>query len=117
LCADAFVATYRAVTEGTSEARVWVWDAAKDRLNRSKHLGLSLAAGIAVLDGDPQAVSQPDPHPDGDRWQTIGNAAAVVGPVVHTDTVDDEDGNSVGRLIGMRQATARERKTYEKGDF
>jgi uncharacterized DUF497 family protein len=95
--------------------REWVWDAAKDKLNRKKHRGLSLAAAVPVLEGDPKAISRPDPHPDGDRWQTIGSAAGVtILFVVHTDAVDQEDGRSVGRIISVRKATARERKAYEE---
>ena len=44
----------------------WAWDPEKDRLNRKNH-GLPLAAGVPVLEGDPLALSRPDPHPDGDR--------------------------------------------------
>lgn len=56
----------------------WVWDPSKDALNRKNHQGLPLAAGVPVLEGDPLALSRPDPHPDGDRWQTVGSAGGIV---------------------------------------
>ena len=92
----------------------WIWDPRKDALNRQRHQGLSLSAGIPVLNGDPLAISRRDPHPDDDRWQTIGSAAGVVVLfVVHTEPLEQED----GRIISVRKATARERRTYEEGDF
>ena len=64
----------------------WIWDPEKDELNRRKH-NLSLAAGALVLTRDPLALSRPDPHPDGNRWQTVGSAAGVVILfVVHTES-------------------------------
>lgn len=92
----------------------WTWDPAKDRLNRQRHGGLSLVDGIAAL-ADPLAVSRPDPHPDGDRWQLVGSAAGVVMLfVVYADPVTMADGTDVGRIISVRKATARERKAYEE---
>jgi uncharacterized DUF497 family protein len=96
----------------------WTWDPYKDALNRQNHQGLSLAAGVLVLDGDPLALSRPDPHPDGDRWQTVGSAGGVVVLfVVHTDPVEQEDGREVGRIISVRKATPHERRAYEEGTF
>ena len=95
----------------------WIWDADKDRLNRIKHGGLSLADGVHAL-SDPWGLSKPDPHPDGDRWRTIGMVAGVVCLfVVHTDPVLQEDGQDVGRIIGVRRAERRERMAYEQRNF
>ncbi len=92
----------------------WTWDPRKDRLNRQSHAGLALADGVLVL-ADPFAVSQPDPHPDGDRWQTIGSIGGrIVLFVVHTEPVRQSDGRMVGRIISVRKATRRERKAYEE---
>ena len=44
--------------------------------NRSKH-GLSFETAVLIFD-DPFHASKPDPHPDGDRWQTIGLCRTVV---------------------------------------
>jgi len=93
----------------------WVWDADKDAANRAKHR-LSYATAIRVFD-DPLHLSTPDPHPDRDRWQTIGLVGGVVLLVVHTlpDEVADEDA-AVGRIISARKATAHERRIYEEDE-
>lgn len=71
----------------------WLWDTEKDQENRRRHHGLSLAAGALVLEGDPLAMSRPDSHPDGNRWQTVGSAGGVVVLfVVHTEPVEPENG-------------------------
>jgi uncharacterized protein len=108
-------------TYGTTEGWLvpeWTWDPNKDALNRQNHQGLSLTAGALVLDGDPLALSRPDPHPDGDRWQTVGSAGGVVVLfVVHTEPVEQEDGHEVGRIISVRKAKPHERRAYEEGTF
>jgi len=43
----------------------WTWDPDKDAINRRRHK-LPLSIGEDALT-DPLALSQPDPHPDGDR--------------------------------------------------
>lgn len=96
----------------------WTWQPDKDRRNRRDHQGLSLADGVPVLEGDPMSMSRPDPHPDGDRWQTVGSAGGVtVLFVVHTEPVTQENGIELGRIISVRRATAHERKAYEAGTF
>ncbi|MBN8904672.1 MAG: BrnT family toxin [Rhodospirillales bacterium] len=96
----------------------WTWDPDKDALNIRRHGGLSLADGVPVLTGDPLAASRPDPHPDGDRWQTIGSAGGVlILFVVHTDLVRQANGREIGRIISVRRATAHEQKAYEQGTF
>ena len=92
----------------------WVWDPLKSARNLAKH-GLPLAAGALVLDSDPHAVSRPDIHPDGDRWQTIGSAGGIV-VLLMVDT-DPADGNQDGRIISVRKANPRERKAYADGYF
>jgi hypothetical protein len=75
-----------------------------------------LPDGIPVIDSDPLAISQPDPHRDGDRWQTVGVAHGVALLfVVHTEPVEFEDGQIVGRIISVRRVTRHERKAYEEG--
>jgi hypothetical protein len=70
---------------------------------------------VLVFD-DPLALSRQDPHPDGDRWQTIGRIEAVTFFVVHTWPEIDEAGET-GRVISARKATSHERKAYEEGDI
>lgn len=93
----------------------WTWDAAKSAANRAKH-GLSFQTAVLVFD-DPLHASRPDPHPEGDRWRTIGLVGSVLLLVVHTWPELDTEGEQVGRIISARKATARERKAYEEGDF
>jgi uncharacterized DUF497 family protein len=67
---------------------------------------------------DPLQASKPDPHPDGDRWHTTGLFRPVLLFVVHTwPEAGLPDEEPVGRIIGARKATARERKMYEEGKF
>ena len=87
----------------------WICDPEKDRLNRRNH-GLPLSIGEVAI-ADPLALLQPDPHQDGDRWNTIGLAADHLLFVVHT-CPDDE---MVGRIVSVRKATKHERKVYENG--
>lgn len=60
---------------------------------------------------DPLALSRHDPHPDGDRWDTLCHAGTVLLFVVHTWPDDD----TPGRIISARKATRQERKAYEDG--
>lgn len=89
----------------------WTWDPDKDLKNHSKH-GLPLSLGEIGL-ADPLALSQPDPHPDGDRWDTICQVETTLLFVVHTWPDDDTE---TGRIISVRRATAQERRAYENGN-
>ena len=91
----------------------WVWDEAKNQANRRKH-GLSFGVARHVFD-DPLALSLPDPHPDGDRWRTMGMVVTQILFVVHSWPEETADGASVGRIISARKATAHERRAYEEG--
>lgn len=87
----------------------WRWDQRKAIANQAKH-GVSFELAALVF-ADPLHLSQPDSHPDGNRWQTIGRVSRATLLVVHTD-FDDESG---GRIISTRKATAYERNAYEEG--
>jgi hypothetical protein len=93
----------------------WTWDPDKAAANRRKH-GLSFETAVLVF-YDPLHASKPDPHPDGDRWHTIGLVGPVLLLVVHTWPEESEEGEQVGRIISARKATAHERRAYEKGNF
>ena len=94
----------------------WTWDPDKAAANRAKH-GLSFAIAVLVFD-DPFHASRPDPHPDGDRWHTIGLVGSVLLLVVHTwPEAWSEKAEQVGRIISARKATAHESKIYEEGNF
>jgi hypothetical protein len=60
----------------------WIWDPKKAATNHVKH-HLSFETAVRVFD-DPLHASKQDPHPDGDRWQTIGLVGPVLLLVVHT---------------------------------
>lgn len=87
----------------------WIWDADKARRNWEKHR-VSFEAAAMVFD-DPMLLSEPDPHPDEDRWRTTGMVHLSVLFVVHT--VIENDGR--GRIISARRATPKERKRYDHG--
>jgi uncharacterized DUF497 family protein len=94
----------------------WTWDPAKAAANRAKH-GLSFETAVLVFD-DPLHASRLDPHPDGNRWHTIGLIGPVSVLVIHTWPEAEFEGDEpVGRIISARKATAHERKAYEEGDF
>ena len=94
----------------------WTWDRNKAAANRAKH-GLSFETAVLAFD-DPLHASRSDPHPDGDRWHTIGLAGPVLLLVVHTwPEAKPEQAEPVGRIISARKATAQERKVYEEGNF
>ena len=91
----------------------WIWSDKKNRTNKIDH-GVSFETAQLVFD-DPFALTQHDPHPDGDRWQTVGRIGAATVFVVHT-WPDEIDGEEVGRIISARKATSHERRAYEEGE-
>lgn len=94
----------------------WTWDPDKAAANRAKH-GLSFETATLVFE-DPLHASRQDPHPEGDRWHTIGLVGPVLLLVVHTwPEAGPEEDEPVGRIISARKATVHERKIYEEGDF
>jgi uncharacterized DUF497 family protein len=94
----------------------WTRDPDKAAANRAEH-GLSFETAVLVFD-DPLQASRPDPHPDGDRWHTIGLVGPVLLLVIHTwPEAESEEAEPVGRIISPRKATAHERKAYEEGSF
>jgi uncharacterized DUF497 family protein len=94
----------------------WTWRDEKNRTSKRDH-GLSFETAQLVFD-DPLAVSRPDPHPDGDRWQTTGLAGSVILFVVHTGPESDPiTGEETGHMISARRATTHERRAYEEGEF
>jgi uncharacterized DUF497 family protein len=76
----------------------WTWDRRKDAINRAKQ-GLSLRLGEVAL-SDRLAVSAHDPHPDGDRWNTVCEVDGVILYVVHTRP---DEANVTGRIISVRR--------------
>ena len=94
----------------------WTWPEEKNRTNKLDH-GISFETATLVFD-DPLAMTRHDPHPDGDRWQTVGLIGGVTIFVVHTWPETRADtGEEVGRIISARKATTHERRAYEEDDF
>jgi uncharacterized DUF497 family protein len=88
---------------------IWVWEAEKAQRNLAKH-DVSFETASLVFD-DSMLISEPDPHPDEDRWRVIGRVRMTTLFVVHT--VFEPDGT--GRIISARRAKASERKRYDAG--
>lgn len=96
----------------------WAWNPRKARTNLRDH-GVSFGLAQRVF-GDPELVSRPDPHPDEERWQSIGRPSPdseIVLFVVHTEPIPGPDGVETGRIISARKATRHERAAYEDGGF
>ena len=83
------------------------WDPAKARSNRAKH-GVGFADAVGVFE-DPRAVTIDDPHPDEDRYVTIGVDFLGRVLVVSWTRRDEEV-----RLISARRATRKESRDYEE---
>jgi uncharacterized DUF497 family protein len=85
------------------------FDPKKDAANLAKH-GVSPATGDGVLH-DPLAITIEDSSAlDEQRWVTVGaNTLGSLMVVVWTERVEEI------RLISVRSATPKERKSYEKG--
>ena len=93
----------------------FVWDAAKEARNRSKH-GLDFSFAEPVF-ADPLHVVLFDRIEDGqERWHCVGAVAGGfrVLPVVHC--YPDPDDPETVRVVGLREATRMERRRYENGE-
>ena len=89
----------------------FVWDDAKNRVNKAKH-GLDFELASRVFD-DPLHLSIPDRHEHGqERWFTIGLVGSVLLIVIHT-YIEQNDEETI-RIISARKATRRERARYEE---
>ncbi len=85
------------------------WDPAKAEANQKKH-DVRFADAVAVL-SDEQALTLDDPHPEEERYVTLGmDAFARLLVVVYTWRGD------VIRLISARKATRAERTQYAEGE-
>ena len=93
----------------------WIWDDAKNAINRQKH-GLSFETASLVFN-DPLVASRRDSYPQEERWQSFGMIGHVVVFVVHTTPTVDDAGEEIGRIISARKATPHERRAYEENDF
>lgn len=86
------------------------WDPAKAEANLAKH-GVRFADAVIVF-SDERALTIDEPHPDEERYVTIGmDALARVLLVVWTWR-----GEATIRLISARPATRTERRQYARGE-
>jgi uncharacterized protein len=85
------------------------WDPTKADANLAKHR-IRFADAVAVF-GDEQALTIDDPHPDEERFITLGmDGFGRVLVVVYTWRGD------LIRLISARKATRAERAQYAEGE-
>jgi uncharacterized DUF497 family protein len=84
------------------------WDPEKAAVNLRKH-GIRLSYGVDILE-DPYALTREDTSAQGEaRWASVGmDGLGRVLTVVYTSR-----GERI-RLISVRQATRRERESYER---
>jgi uncharacterized protein len=83
------------------------WDPRKARSNRAKHK-VAFADAIGVFD-DPRAITIDDPHPDEERFVTIG-----LDPFGRLLVVCWTLRAGQARLISARPAVQRECREYER---
>jgi uncharacterized DUF497 family protein len=88
------------------------WDDAKAESNERKH-GVAFSEALTLF-GDPLSVTGYDPRhaDDEDRFLTMG--VSVDGRLL---VVSHTDRGDTVRVISAREATRRERKDYEDGNF
>ncbi len=88
------------------------WDAAKNLSNQSKH-GLSFEEAVQVF-LDPMQMSILDRVEEGEeRWQTFGMVRGVLLVMVAHSVYEEQQAETVVRLISARRATRREKRLYE----
>jgi hypothetical protein len=85
------------------------WDTKKAQSNARKH-GVAFSDAVGVFE-DPRAITIDDPHPDEQRFVTMGlDFLGRVLIVCWTSRGDDI------RLFSARQATPGERTNYDQGE-
>ncbi len=86
----------------------YVWDPAKDLLNKRKH-GLSLEDGIAALEDLGRDFWVDDRFDYGEeRIITMGRGMRSLLVVVSTEVVSLTEGDEIIRIISVREANKRE---------
>jgi uncharacterized DUF497 family protein len=89
------------------EVSGWTWDLEKARSNRRKH-GVSFADAVIALE-DPLALTVPDKTRTEDRFVTMGQGSE--GKLIVVAWIPLGRG---GRIVSVRKATPRERRSYEE---
>ena len=88
------------------------WDEAKAKVNEQKH-GIDFTDAMTVF-ADPLSLTgnDPDHSADEDRYITMGTS--LEGRLLVVSHTDREDRV---RIISAREASRRERRDYEDGNF
>lgn len=93
----------------------YVWDPAKDALNRRKH-GLSLEEGIPALEDPNRNIWIDDRFDYGEvRIVTAGRSESQVLIVVSTEPVITNEGEETIRIISVRKASPYEEDWFDFG--
>jgi uncharacterized DUF497 family protein len=93
----------------------YVWDSAKDAVNRRKH-GLSLEAGVAAMKDPVRYFWIDDRYDYGEeRVITLGRSGNVVLVVVSAEATQAEDDEESIRIISVRKAVEEETDWYYLG--
>ena len=88
------------------------WDAAKNRINQTKHSGLDFETAARVFN-DPNVILVGDRIVEGEqRWHAIGAVSEVLLLVVHSYREDKDHDEEIIRIISAREANQRERRIY-----
>lgn len=88
------------------------WDEAKNLTNQRKH-GLSFEEAVQVF-RDPLQVSLQDRIENGEeRWQTFGVVGGVLLVMVAHTVQEEDQAETVVRIISARRADRKERRFYE----
>ena len=91
----------------------WTWDPNKNDANKQKHR-ISFEFAERVFE-DPPYLTERDPYPYEERFQTIGSVEGVLILVVHTLVAEEAETDSEnGRIISARKPTRHERAAYEE---
>jgi uncharacterized protein len=88
------------------------WDDAKAESNERKH-GVTFTEAMTVF-ADPLSVTGYDPGHAGDEDRFLTMGLSVSGRLL---VVSHTDRGDLVRIISAREATRRERKDYEDGNF
>jgi uncharacterized protein len=93
----------------------FTWDPDKEARNKAKH-GLDFSFAELVF-ADPMHAIVFDRYENGeDRWHCIGAVPGSIRVLLVVHGYPDPDDPDLIRVIGLRQATAHERRRYEDGD-
>jgi uncharacterized DUF497 family protein len=93
----------------------FIWDPRKETHNKAKH-GLDFSFAEIVF-ADPLHGLVYDRFEDGEeRWHCVGAVTGGFRVLLVVHCYPDPEDPELIRVIGLRQATTRERRRYEDGE-